>query len=154
MDALGFFAELGITEIPVSKRRGAMETHCRAIVDKLIKDRGEPHARTVLIAIAETGANATQLVRPVISAVSDVLRNHKRYAEAGSALLEAFDQIDISRLRAIVKTSKVRHAREAIAVLLCAELERHLGPPVLPKPERAKGQPKPPGRQSAAPMAA
>jgi hypothetical protein len=117
----------------------------------LIKDYGDAHARSVLIAIAETGNNSTQLVRPVILAASDVLRTHARWADSGSALLAALDRIDLGKLRAIVKASKVLHTREAIAVLLCAELERYLGPPVLPKPARVKREPKPFSPVDAAP---
>jgi hypothetical protein len=152
MGALDLFTELAITEIPIAQQRRPMQTCCRATVESLIRDYGEAHARTVLITIAETGDNARQLVRPVILAVSDVLRIHARWANAGSALLDALDHVDIGKLRAIVKASGVLHAREAIAVLLCAELERHLGPPVLPKPPRIKREPKPPIRLTRVPI--
>lgn len=70
------------------RRRGAAETCCKAIVDKVIRDRGIPHAVQVLRTIIESEGNADQLTRPMILAVSDVILAHPRWAESGLALLE------------------------------------------------------------------
>jgi hypothetical protein len=136
--------QLGIVSVPITKARdrGPLETCAPNIIAKVIADHGTEHATVVLRTICESSpSNALQLMRPVILAVSDVLAAHLRWADSGLALLEAFDAIDLGSLWQIAKRAKVQ-PREAIATLICVELEKLLGPSVLPKPKKVK-QPKP-----------
>jgi hypothetical protein len=127
-DAL--FAELGIKRLAVNEKSGPrlLHTYCGPIVEKLIRDFGVAHARSVLIAITQTGDNGDQLVRPVILAMSDVIRSHPAWPETGSAWLDALDKIRLRELRAKAKATKIK-PREAIATLLCVELAPMLVPP-------------------------
>jgi hypothetical protein len=74
-------------------------------------------------------------------AVSDVLTVHLRWADSGLVLLEAFNVIGLGALRRTARRAKVS-PREAVATLLCLELEKLLGPAILPPPPKVK-QPKP-----------
>ncbi len=143
MQAAELCDALGITIVPTTMRLRPGATHAHRIIDRLVAEHGVSHATLTLRAIAETEGNARQLSRHVILAVSDVLASHPRWADAGLALLSAFDHIDLGKLRAIAKAAKVSHARHAIATLLYIELEKHLGSPVPPKATPKKQEPRP-----------
>ena len=92
--ALDLFAELGITyrDTALRCRPGEPETHCRAVIDRLIGDHGVPHARQVLMTFTETTGNAEMMRGPLILAVSDILLHHRRWRDAGEALLSSVDK--------------------------------------------------------------
>ncbi|WP_425904741.1 hypothetical protein [Nitrobacter sp. TKz-YC02] len=76
-----------------------------------------------------------------------VIRHHPRWANLGLEWLAAFDKIALIELRRKVKAAKVKLLRVGIATLICVELEKILGPSVLPKPPkpvRVKAEQKPP----------
>jgi hypothetical protein len=131
------FEELGIKRLAFNERSGPclLHTFCGPIVEKLIRDFGVAHARSVLIAITQTGDNGDQLVRPVILAMSDVIRSHPAWPETGSAWLLALDKIRLRELRAKAKATKIK-PREAIATLLCVELA-----PMLVSPKESSRKP-------------
>jgi hypothetical protein len=144
--ALKLFESLGIVCVPIekSRKRGPLETCAARIAEKVVADHGIEHATLVLRCITETSpANALQLTRPIILAVSDVLSAHQRFADSGLALLEAFDSIDLGLLWKTAKRAKVT-PRQAVAMLIFAELEKLLGPAVPPKLPKVKREPKPP----------
>jgi hypothetical protein len=63
-----------------------MQTCCRSIVDRIIRDHGAPHARLTLRTITESSeANARQLIADIILAISDiiVIRLHPRWPGLG-----------------------------------------------------------------------
>jgi hypothetical protein len=143
MSALQIFEEtLNIQFVPTNKTREAGESCAARIVERLVADRGMDHAMVVMRCIAETSPeNRRHLTRPVITAVSDVLLAHPRWANDGLAILEAMDRVDLDAIWKSVKRAKVS-PRGAIAAPVYIELERILGPSVLPKPKKVK-QPKP-----------
>jgi hypothetical protein len=130
MNAADLFAELGITQCPMTRYRrpGMPWTHCGAVVDKMIREHGAPHARQVLMLFVETKGNAGMMVRPMIEAVSDILLLHQRWRDAGSALLHIFDQISMSTIWEKAKATRIKARREIISALLFVELEKILGP--------------------------
>jgi hypothetical protein len=146
MDALQIFSEsLGIKFLATKDqhKRGAGATCAGGTIAGLCRDWGSAHATLVIRAITESSeSNANQLTRPIILAVSDVLLAHDRWANSGLALLEAFDHIDLGKLWETAKAAKVATARQAIATLLCVELEKLLGrsatPFQSPSPSAAK----------------
>ncbi|RZN33903.1 hypothetical protein [Bradyrhizobium sp. Leo121] len=69
--------ELGISIVPVTRQRKLMETFAHDTLERILREHGADHLRSVLITIVETGdANKRQLVTPVIYAVSDILLAH------------------------------------------------------------------------------
>ncbi|WP_425906984.1 hypothetical protein [Nitrobacter sp. TKz-YC02] len=85
-----------------------------------------------------------ECITDIIEAVSDVIRHHPRWANLGLEWLAAFDKISLIELRCKIKAASVRPLKAGIATLICVELEKILGPSVLPKPVKAKAEPKPP----------
>ncbi len=142
--ALKLFDDLDVRFVPTKHRCGPMETHAVNIVDRTIRQHGLPHATLTLRTIVESDGNQDALVADIIEAVSDIIRFHPRWSNLGLELLGAFDKIDLIELRRKVKAAKVQPLRVGISTLICVELEKILGPAVLPKPVRAKAQPKPP----------
>jgi hypothetical protein len=144
MNAADLFAELGITQCPMTRYRrpGMPWTHCGAVVDRLISENGAPHARQVLMLFVQTKSNAGMMVRPMIQAVSDILLHHRRWRDAGSALLDSFDKISLSKIWETAKATRIKARREIICALLFVELERLLGPAVPPKPRPVKREPR------------
>ncbi|WP_425907614.1 hypothetical protein [Nitrobacter sp. TKz-YC02] len=147
--AMKLFEALDVRCIPLkqARRRGPMETHAVNIVDRMIRQHGLPHATLTLRTITESEGNQGALIADVIEAVSDVIRHHPRWANLGLEWLAAFDSIRLIDLRRKVKAAKVRPLKAGIATLICVELEKILGPSVLPKPPkpvRAKTEQKPP----------
>lgn len=145
-EALKLFDDLGIRFVPINQthRRGPMETHAVNIVDGIIRKHGLPHATFTLRTITESEGNQCALIADVIEAVSGVIFHHSRWANLGLEWLSAFDNIRLLELRRIVKAAKVELLRVGIATLICVELEKLLGPSVLPKPVKVKAEPKPP----------
>jgi hypothetical protein len=146
--ALKLFDDLDVRFVPTNHHRcGPMETHAVNVVDRLIHKHGLPHATLTLRTIVESDGNQDALVADIIEAVSDIIRFHPRWSNLGLELLGAFDKIDLIELRRKVKAAKVQPLRVGISTLICVELEKILGPAVLPKPPkpvRGKREPKPP----------
>jgi hypothetical protein len=98
----------------------------------------------VLRTIVESEGNSGELIADIIFAISDIVRAHPRWVDLGLAWLEAFDKIKLASIRRVAKATAAAPLHSAVMVLLCAELERLLGPSKLPKPPRIKREPKPP----------
>jgi len=89
--------EFGVEIVDVSESsRKPGQTCARKILQKVLTDEGEAHLRSVLITIMETENNKRMLVRPVILAVSDVLRTYPSWF--GDTWLRQFDRIELSEL--------------------------------------------------------
>jgi hypothetical protein len=153
--ALQLFDDLGIKTVRAYYQKagpGPLQTAAAAVVARMIRNRGLPHATLVLRAIAESSdANRHALIADIIEAVSDLIIGHPRWAGTGLALLEAFDSIDLVGIRKIAKAAKIRPLRAGIATLVAVELERLLGPSALPKPAKVKIDRKPPARLTRVP---
>jgi hypothetical protein len=109
--------ELGVTVIPTTKHRGPMETCAVQTMDRIQREHGPAHLRSVLIAITETANNKRMLVAPVIWGVSDILRAHPHWL--GGAFLEAMDGIDLAEMHERAKANrKAAQPRKAIATML------------------------------------
>lgn len=86
-----------------------------------MRGEGSAHLRSVLMTIMESENNRMALVRPVMLAVSDVLRGHPDWY--GSKWFETFDRVDLSELHATAKKSREAVApRHAIATMLIERL--------------------------------
>jgi hypothetical protein len=136
--ALRLFADLGITYVPPNEQRGRgpMATSCLGVVARLIRKFGLPHATITLRTIVESKGNESALIADIVDAVSDLIRAHPRWANAGLALIESFDQIDLAEVRKAAKATLARPLRAAITTLVCIQLTKILGPSRLPKPAR------------------
>jgi hypothetical protein len=149
-DALRLFETLEIDYVPPNeqRRRGPMATSCRGIVDRMIRSYGLPHTILTLRTIVESSEeNQGALIADIITAVSDLILSHPRWANLGLEWLAAFDQIDLTEIRKTAKAANVQPLRVGIATLIAVELAKVLGPsrpPKLPKPARIRREPKPP----------
>ncbi|MDB5584872.1 MAG: hypothetical protein JWR80_10048 [Bradyrhizobium sp.] len=116
-------AELGITVVPVTRQREVMETFAENTMERILREHGAEHLRSVLLSIVETTNNKRQLVAPVIWGVSDVLLAHPSWF--GSAFLEAMDSIDLADMHERAKANrKAAQPRQAIATMLFEELSK------------------------------
>ncbi|ORE90655.1 hypothetical protein ATO13_22086 [Stappia sp. 22II-S9-Z10] len=123
--------EYGIKTIPVEGRdREPMETKAGGALQKLLDDHGEEHLRAVLTCIAETQNNAMALTRPIIMAVSKVLRAQRDWWDAdASAFLAVLDGVDLTRVHDEVRGNlKASPAAPAIATLLYRALATEFAP--------------------------
>jgi hypothetical protein len=91
------------------------------------------------------------IVWPMVLAISDLLLSHRRWRDAGLAWLESFDNISLREIWRTAKAPRISAGREVIAALLFVELERRLGPPIPPKPQRGHIAPNPPHQRDADP---
>jgi hypothetical protein len=146
------FEALGITYVAPSQQRGRLPltTCCGPFIDRLIARHGVPHVSLVLKTIVETDGNSGELIADVIDAISDIVLLHPRWAELGGAWLQAFDQIDLAKVRRIAKASRVRPLKSAIAAVLHLKLQEILGPsaPKPEKPAKPAREPKPSYRRA------
>lgn len=97
-------AELGITVIPTAKQRGTMETCAVNTLERILREHGAEHLRSVLIAIVETENNKRALVAPVILGMSDLLLAHPSWFSG--TFLEAMDGIDLTELHEQAKVNR------------------------------------------------
>ncbi|MCA1458412.1 hypothetical protein I6F35_35460 [Bradyrhizobium sp. BRP22] len=97
-----------------------METCAVNTLERILRDYGPEHLRSVLITIVETTNNKRQLVAPVIWAVSDILLAHPSWF--GGELLDAFDEIDLAGLHDLAKAN--RRAAQPLQVLSTMLFER------------------------------
>lgn len=109
--------ELGITVIPVTKQRGVMETCAINTLERVLRDHGAEHLRSVLISIVETENNKRMLVAPVIWGMSDVLLAHPSWF--GGEFLQAMDGVDLADMHERAKANRqAAQPRQAIATML------------------------------------
>lgn len=117
-------AELSISVISVTLPRGPMETCALNTLERILRNHGEEHLRSTLIAIVETQNNKRMLVAPVIWAMSDVLLMQPSWF--GSAFLEAMDGIDLGEMHERAKAyRKAAQPRQAIATMLFEKLREN-----------------------------
>jgi hypothetical protein len=121
--------ELGIKIVTVSESaRKPGQTCAGKIMQKVLHDEGEAHLRSVLITITETENNKRMLVRPVILAVTDVLRTYPSWF--GDQWLNLFDKIELSDLYEEAKRDREGIApRNSIAARLIDRLRPHFDVP-------------------------
>lgn len=122
-DLSAILSELGITIVPVTKQRGVMETCAGNTLERIRKEHGAEHLRSVLISIVETTNNKRMLVAPVIWAVSDILLAHPTWF--GGELLEAMDKIDLAEMHERAKANRrAAQPRQAISTMLFETLSK------------------------------
>lgn len=111
------------------KARGPKECFCPGTLRRIGRALGEAHLELVLRLIVETEGNAAELYGETLMAVSSVLENHPDLIEHGSALFDAFDTVDLGRLRLTARAMRcglpVAHI---MRVLLWLDLQRFLCP--------------------------
>ena len=118
-------AELEIDVVDTSESaRKPGQTCARKILQKVLTDEGEAHLRSVLITIMETENNKRMLVRPVILAVSDVLRTYPKWF--GAVWLTVFDGIELAEMYEDAKLDREGVApRYSIAARIIDRLRPH-----------------------------
>lgn len=113
--------ELGIRIVPVTKQRDAMETFAENTLERILREHGPEHLRSVLLSIVETQNNKRQLIAPVIWAVSDTLLAHPSWF--GGDFLSAMDSIDLADMHERAKANRrAAQPRQAIATMLFEKL--------------------------------
>lgn len=116
-DLAAVLSELGITIVPVTKQRDVMETCAGNTLERIRKEHGAEHLRSVLISIVETTNNKRMLVAPVIWAVSDILLAHPSWF--GGEWLDAMDKVDLAEMHERAKANRrAAQPRQAIATML------------------------------------
>jgi hypothetical protein len=128
--------QIGVKIVPTKAKRGPMQTHAGATIERLIRSHGAGHTIIVLRSIVESAGNESELRAETITAVSNIIRAHARWPALGLAFIEAFDGVDLRLIRNIAKESGVRPLRDAIATMLFLQLGEMLGPPVALRPAR------------------
>lgn len=118
-------AEFGVEIVAANESaRRPGQTCAGRILQKVLLDEGEGHLRDVLTTIIETQNNKTMLVRPVILAVSDVLRTYPSWY--GGKWLEVFDDIELAEFYETAKRDREGVAvRAAITSRLIDRLRPH-----------------------------
>ena len=123
--------EFGIEIVePSESARKPGQTCAGKTLQKVLTDEGEAHLRSVLVTIMESENNKCMLVRPVIMAISDVLRTYPSWF--GSDWLNEFDKIELSELY-----DYARADREGVAprYSIAARLIDRLRPKFAPEPQ-------------------
>lgn len=116
-DLPAILSELGIAIVPVTKQRDVMETCAGNTLERIRKEHGAEHLRSVLISIVETTNNKRMLVAPVIWAVSDILLAHPTWF--GGEWLDAMDAVDLAEMHERAKANRrAAQPRQAIATML------------------------------------
>jgi hypothetical protein len=116
-DLPAILSEVGIAIVPVTKQRGVMETCAANTLERIRREHGAEHLRSVLISIVETTNNKRMLVAPVIWAVSDILLAHPTWF--GSGFLDAMDRIDLAGMHERAKANRrAAQPRQALATML------------------------------------
>lgn len=102
--------EVGVEIIDTRQQRQRRpgQTCAYGTLMEILRDEGSAHLRSVLITIMESDNNKMALVRPILLAVSDVLRAHPTWF--GSDWLGHFDNLDLTVCYQVAKQD-----REAIA---------------------------------------
>ena len=119
--------ELGVSVISVTKQRGPMETCAINTLERILRENGPAHLRSVVMAIVETENNKRELVAPVIWAVSDVLLAHPSWF--GGDFLSVMDAIDLADMHEQAKSNRrAAQPRQAMATLLYQQLSRTFAP--------------------------
>jgi hypothetical protein len=122
-DLPAILSELGITIVPVTKQRDVMETCAGNTLERIRKEHGAEHLRSVLISVVETTNNKRMLVAPVIWAVSDILLAHPTWF--GGEWLNAMDKIDLAEMHERAKANRrAAQPRQAIATMLFETLSK------------------------------
>ncbi|GAC1572958.1 MAG: hypothetical protein NVS3B5_02160 [Sphingomicrobium sp.] len=90
--------ELGVEVVDtrLQHKRGPGQTCAAGTLEQIMREHGSEHLRSVLISIMQSENNRMALVRPVLLAVSDLLRVHPTWF--GEDWLKAFDEIDLCQL--------------------------------------------------------
>lgn len=127
-------AELEIKAVPLYAYRGPGATMATACLESILKRYGYAHLKFVLMSIAETGSNDRELVAPTIWAISDLVRAHPKWADQATDWFEAFDRVDLAKIRVIAKRNKdAVKPRAAVATLLfgflCSRLDQQQNQP-------------------------
>jgi hypothetical protein len=122
-DLPAILSELGIAIVPVTKQRDVMETCAGNTLERIRKEHGDEHLRSVLISIVETTNNKRMLVAPVIWAVSDILLAHPTWF--GGEWLDAMDKVDLAEMHERAKANRrAAQPRQAIATMLFETLSK------------------------------
>lgn len=122
-DLTAILSELGITIVPVTKQRDVMETCAGNTLERIRREHGAEHLRSVLISIVETTNNKRMLVAPVLWAVSDILLAHPTWF--GGEWLDAMDAVDLADMHERAKANRrAAQPRQAIATMLFEMLSK------------------------------
>lgn len=120
-------ADLGVVEVPTSKRRAPGETCAVKTMERILRRHGADHLRDVLMTLMETENNKRELTEPVLLAVSDILFAHPNWF-CGEAWFEAVDAIDLAGVYEAAKANRAAVVpRAGVAAELFARLNGKFG---------------------------
>lgn len=120
-------ADLGVVEVPTSKRRAPGETCAVKTMERILRRRGAAHLRDVLMTLMETENNKRELTEPVLLAVSDILFAHPSWF-CGEAWFEAIDTIDLAGVYEAAKANRrAVSPRAGVAAMLFSKLSVRFG---------------------------
>lgn len=100
--------EIEIVDNRQSRSRRPGQTCAQGTMAQILEDEGSAHLRSVLMTVMESENNRMALVRPVLLAISDVLRAHPTWF--GEKWFRVFDEINLAALYSLAKRD-----REAMA---------------------------------------
>jgi hypothetical protein len=128
--------DVGVRIIRPEQTRHPGETCASSTINKIFEQYGAAHLALVLRIFCETHeANRDAILGPAIWAVSDIILGHPKFIDAGGALFDAFDNIDLTALLAIARANIAAvPVRPAVATLLYRRLSEALFPKAEPKP--------------------
>lgn len=126
-DIFAVAAKCGVRLRPVKERYAGplrpMDCFCRGALRRIGRKHGEGHLSLTLRLIVETGGNAGELYQETVTGISSLLIRHPFLVDRGLALFDAFDRIDLAKVRRRGKALAVgRRVQETVATLLALQL--------------------------------
>lgn len=127
LDAL--LDSLGITIVPIYRRRQAAQSHARGTMHEIRNKHGDGHLVFVLRCIRETKNNKDELWSETIGAISDIFEQRPDWLEKGGQVLDAFDNIPLGELRGNAVKLRPWPVRYSLRVLIYQKLQEYLDEP-------------------------
>lgn len=98
------------------------ETMAATAIERMFKRHGRDTLITALQCITETSENTGLLVAPIITALCEILSENPEWRDAGSRLLEVFDEIDLEAELASARSVAAQKRNVGVAVVLANRL--------------------------------
>jgi hypothetical protein len=120
-------ADFGVRVIPTSRRRSAGDTHAGAVLQRILVEHGAGHLCGVLALLRGSARNREALHSESIAAVSDVLIARPDWQGSYERLVEAFECVNLERLRDRAVERRPWPVRCTLRVWIYAILRDRLG---------------------------
>lgn len=126
--------EIGVTIIQPrqQRQRGPGQTCAEGTLEGILRDEGAAHLRSILLTVMESENNRMALVRPVLLAISDILRAHPTWF--GEKWLQVFDGIDLAAVHTEAKKHReIMGVHQIVAGMLLERLRPHFDEETQPR---------------------